>query len=497
MRVTFGDSVATATGFTVMRIRMDNPPGEVAVFSGNAHLERGNSAAVDLHGGESVTLSGTDPSRYNLSESIESDSWDSWNSDRDQALNAEAVDQTGVANNFVNNEAPNPAWNDLDSNGNWYNVPGQGYIWSPYQASNPGWDPYGCGHFVYTPRYGYIWVSCESWGYLPYSCGSWNYFDSFGWGWSPGMGMGMGCRPWWGGGGYGGINIGIAPRGYRPITRPGPPGPIRGRYPIIAINRGPSVGNGVMPIRARTAPVEIGGHTVEPMRPLPGNQRYERSQSGFVYHPSQGYRGAQTGTIGGDISGPRSNVRIAPGMRQGYTPAQGPQYTHIPAPPPPVQNNEVPGGNNGAPNPGAPGNNGGSQPMGGLGPRGYYGPGQSNARPNEGTPNPGVPNSGGGQVVHPWYGGPNSGGQSNVRPAPNSGNQGNNPSGSYGRQPSGGNTGGASNPRPSGANPGGGGGAPRGGGGGGGGYSGGGGAPRGGGGGAPAPAPAPAPHNPK
>jgi hypothetical protein len=84
-----------------------------------------------------------------------------------------------VANNFVN-ESPSPAWNDLDANGNWYDVPGQGYIWSPYQASSPGWDPYGCGHFVYTPRYGYIWVSCENWGYLPYSCGMWNYYDSFG-----------------------------------------------------------------------------------------------------------------------------------------------------------------------------------------------------------------------------------------------------------------------------------------------------------------------------
>jgi len=33
MRVAFGDSVATATGFTVMRIKLDHPPGEIAVFS--------------------------------------------------------------------------------------------------------------------------------------------------------------------------------------------------------------------------------------------------------------------------------------------------------------------------------------------------------------------------------------------------------------------------------------------------------------------------------
>ena len=216
MRVQFGDSVATATGFTVMRIRMDNPPGELAVFSGNAHLERGNSMAVDLHGGESVALNATDPSRYNLAETIEPDSWDAWNSDRDQALNANAAEQTAATNNFVSNDNSNPAWNDLDANGNWYNVPGQGYVWSPYEASDAGWDPYGNGNWMCTPGYGYNFASGYPWGYLPYQCGMWNYYYGFGWGWAPGAGMmpyghgnGMGgCNSWLGGGGYR-VNIGL------------------------------------------------------------------------------------------------------------------------------------------------------------------------------------------------------------------------------------------------------------------------------------------------
>jgi len=40
----------TASGFTVMRINLDNPPGDLAVFSGNAHLERGSALTLDLHG---------------------------------------------------------------------------------------------------------------------------------------------------------------------------------------------------------------------------------------------------------------------------------------------------------------------------------------------------------------------------------------------------------------------------------------------------------------
>jgi hypothetical protein len=294
IRVHFADSSATASGFTVLRIRMDNPPGEVAVFSGNAHVERGNALALDLHGGESVALNGADPNRYALAETIEPDSWDAWNADRDQALSTAAAAQTGAASNFVNSENPNPAWNDLDANGNWYNVPGQGYIWSPYQAGGAGWDPYGCGHWMWTPRFGYIWVSCESWGFMPYQCGRWNYYDSFGWGWAPGMGGG--CGGGWGMGYYGGgLNIGYGPAGYRPILRPGSRRPVgRNPLPVIAVNRRPSGGNSGLPIRERNAPVAIAGHTVEPLRPVTSRPGYERPGSGFVSRTEPANPGTRT-----------------------------------------------------------------------------------------------------------------------------------------------------------------------------------------------------------
>lgn len=341
--VRFGDSVATASGFTVMRIQMDNPPGELAVFSGNAHLERGNSMAVDLHGGESVALNGADPTRYNLAESIEPDSWDTWNSDRDQALNSEATDQTGAANNFTNNSTP--AWNDLDANGNWYNVPGQGYVWSPYEAANEGFDPYGNGNWMATPGYGYIFVSAYPWGYMPYQCGMWNFYDGFGWGWTPGMGVGMrmgGCHPWWRSGGYAGLNIGNAPRGYRPIVRPILRGPVgRISNPVIGINRRSPGETEGLPVRNRNAPAQIAGYTVQPLRPVPSQKSYVRSPSGFVYHPQGVYQGVNPeGGTGG-------SSRPVIGNRPSYTPAPPPRYVSVPTyTPPPAQANP-------APNPGA------------------------------------------------------------------------------------------------------------------------------------------------
>jgi hypothetical protein len=276
VRVQFGNSVVTSTGAAVIRVDMDNPPGQLAVFSGNAHLERGTAVTLDVHGGESVALNGTDPSQYNLAESIEPDSWDAWNSDRDQALEGAATARTATTNGFADNG--NPAWNDLDANGSWYNVPGQGNVWSPYDASDASWDPYGDGDWMYTPGYGYVWASGYSWGYLPYQCGMWNWYDGFGWGWAPGFG---GCRPWWGSGLYGGPYIGSRFGGYRPPMRPRRPVPTTvGRhsvYQMVAVNRRSPSGVTSLPSRDRTSVVEIAGHTVQPQRSLSPRPQYDRA----------------------------------------------------------------------------------------------------------------------------------------------------------------------------------------------------------------------------
>ncbi|MGA8731588.1 MAG: DUF6600 domain-containing protein, partial [Terracidiphilus sp.] len=297
IRVQFDGNTVTTTGFSVLRINLDNPPGEVAIFSGNAHLEGGNTIALDLHGGESVKLNGVDPGNYALSEAIEPDSWDAWNSDRDQALTSQEADRTVATNSVPNSN--NPAWSDLDANGNWYNVPGQGYVWSPYEAQNAGWDPYGCGSWVSTPAYGYGWASCEPWGFMPYNSGLWNYYDGFGWGWEPGFG-----GPWWGGGIWV-SNIGNAPFHYHPPIRPrgGPvrPGggnlPIRagGRYepnPVIAVNRMRYTAAGP-PIRAKGSPVTVAGNTVQPLRPIASRPTYAGEFTGGT-RP-----GTNPGTAGG------------------------------------------------------------------------------------------------------------------------------------------------------------------------------------------------------
>lgn len=311
LRVRFGDSVVTGSGFTILRVKDDNPPGQLAVFSGNAHLERNSGLALDLHGGESVDLSASDPNGYSLAESIEPDSWDAWNSDRDTALNAEESTQSSASAAVSGGQNNNPAWGDLDANGSWYNVPDQGYVWSPYDAQDAGFDPYGNGYWVSTPGFGYTWASAYSWGYLPYQCGAWNFYNGFGWGWAPGIG---GCTPWWGMGFYGGPYIGFAPGWYRPIHRPvGPVVPRPGRpEPMIAVHRQPMVMTAGLPARDRNTPITINGRTVMAMRPMPA--------SAMLGHASFGVRGAYTG--GAD----RATGMAMGNARQGYVSAR-PAYT--------------------------------------------------------------------------------------------------------------------------------------------------------------------------
>ena len=302
--VHFADSTVTPSGNAVFRVKMDASPGEFAVLSGNANLSRGNGGTqLAVHGGESVTLYPNDAAHYDLNESVDPDSWDAWNSDRDQATATVEAAFTAPPPTQNGPESGNPAWSDLDANGSWYNVPGQGYIWSPYQASAGGWDPYGCGNWVWYPQYGYIFVPCENMGFLPYSCGSWNYFNDFGWGWNPGMG---GCNPWWNSGYYPGARIGGSfPPGYRMPHRPiSPRGPVRGRpVPVIVVNRRGGGEGTPFPSRERNQPVTIGGNPVAPIRPIIARGGENPGGPRPVGAPRQGFRIVDGSSRGDSSSG--------------------------------------------------------------------------------------------------------------------------------------------------------------------------------------------------
>jgi hypothetical protein len=76
-------------------------------------------------------------------------------------------------------------YSDFSNYGQWYNVPGYGESWAPYNQNN-NWSPYSNGQWVWEPGYGYTWVGNESWGYVPYHYGNWYYASNYNqWMWQP------------------------------------------------------------------------------------------------------------------------------------------------------------------------------------------------------------------------------------------------------------------------------------------------------------------------
>jgi hypothetical protein len=75
-----------------------------------------------------------------------------------------------------------PGLYDLDYYGDWQNINGYGYAWSP--RVDAGWAPYQTGYWYSDYPYGPTWVSTEPWGYAPYHYGRWAFVGDR-WYWVP------------------------------------------------------------------------------------------------------------------------------------------------------------------------------------------------------------------------------------------------------------------------------------------------------------------------
>jgi hypothetical protein len=75
-------------------------------------------------------------------------------------------------------------YQNLSSDGDWFQDPTRGWCWTPYDMS-ADWRPYYDGNWEYTD-YGWSWVSNEPFGWATYHYGRWFFDDQYGWAWVPG-----------------------------------------------------------------------------------------------------------------------------------------------------------------------------------------------------------------------------------------------------------------------------------------------------------------------
>jgi len=310
--VQFGPYTVSATKSSIFRVGVDQNPAQVAVMRGAIHIDTTNDGGLDVLTSQTATLDLNDGSSYDVAQNITADSWDQWNSDRDQTL-AQMGSKATMARALTG--SPNdPGWSDLDYYGNWYDMPGYGMGWTP-AGVGAGWDPFGSGYWGYYPAYGYTFISGNPWGWWPYHCGAWNWFNGPGWMWFPGN-CGWGA---YGSGWYPVTTVWRCPPNYRPPARPITPvrGPVHmpPQHALIAVNRNPGTFQ---------------------FRPVTGNRQESTSIEfeGKTLHPIEtSIRPRVTGPLGESFSVASGYVPPAQsGARLGVMPEGGSRTTYLPSP---------------------------------------------------------------------------------------------------------------------------------------------------------------------
>ena len=170
----------------VFRIEV-RPDGDTVVIvrKGQAQIAT-PQGSTEINAGDMATIRGSiDQAQYKVSAAPDPDDWDQWNSDRNHLIeNAQSWRHT---NRYYTGAQ------DLDTYGQWQNVPDYGDVWVPNEPE--GWAPYRDGNWTWEPYYGWTWVGYEPWGWAPYHYGRWFWWNNA-WAWWPGP-VYAGYNPFW------------------------------------------------------------------------------------------------------------------------------------------------------------------------------------------------------------------------------------------------------------------------------------------------------------
>jgi hypothetical protein len=186
-----GDSVQVGTpygtliaqGGTRFRVDLDQGLERVEVFHGAVEVQS-DLGAMTLQKESVLVMQPGASEPMVVTQGITQDDWDQWVDDREARLEMPSAGPSPDNYSGGASEATY-GWDDLSQYGNWSNVPGAGYGWTPTWV-NAGWSPYSMGQWCWYPGWGYTWIGAEPWGWLPYHFGWWEFIAGMGWVWFPG-----------------------------------------------------------------------------------------------------------------------------------------------------------------------------------------------------------------------------------------------------------------------------------------------------------------------
>lgn len=180
-QVQFAAETLHLTHSAHFRIDSEKSGEELAVFNGEVQVAARGGSEVAVKKGETIRIDSDDPDRYQLAKGVDAESYDQWDSQRAEDHQREVAAAAVVGNN----SGVDYGMADLSTYGNYFSVPGYGYMWRP-NSMPLGWDPFADGYWMDYPGYGYMFVSGYPWGWTPYRYGAWQFVNGYGWCWSPG-----------------------------------------------------------------------------------------------------------------------------------------------------------------------------------------------------------------------------------------------------------------------------------------------------------------------
>jgi hypothetical protein len=172
-----------APGF--YRIQVNSPSETLLIVEQGEAEVLTNDGSTKVEAGQIIQIHGADHPEYKIDPAPARDEFDKWSMDRDRQIQG--------AQSWQHTDPQYTGSSDLDTYGQWNEVPDYGWCWTP--QVDAGWVPYSAGSWGYEPYWGWTWISAEPWGWAPYHYGRWFMYGGS-WRWWPARGF-FGPRAMW------------------------------------------------------------------------------------------------------------------------------------------------------------------------------------------------------------------------------------------------------------------------------------------------------------
>ena len=138
----------------IYRIQVNSPTETLLIVRQGEAEVLTNQGSTKVEAGQIIQIHGADNPEYKVDPAPGGDDFDKWCSDRDRQIQS--------AQSWQHTDPQYTGSSDLDTYGQWSEVPDYGWCWTP--QVDAGWVPYSAGYWGWEPYWGWTWISARALG---------------------------------------------------------------------------------------------------------------------------------------------------------------------------------------------------------------------------------------------------------------------------------------------------------------------------------------------